>query len=79
MWVAVTCLVKSTFGTQSSCTWYSDQTAKKKIVCTFVTMPNLLKSLEAAPALVPVLVQPVVGLPHLIANLFFWFFFSGIS
>jgi len=41
----------------------SEETAKKKIyyiLFFLVTLANLLKSLKAAPALVPVLVQPVV-------------------
>jgi hypothetical protein len=42
-----------------------DQQLKKEVGYPFVKIANLLKSLEAAPALVPVLVQPVVGLPHL--------------
>ncbi|MGA9151392.1 MAG: hypothetical protein WBZ36_12505 [Candidatus Nitrosopolaris sp.] len=34
-WIPVSRLIKSTFGIQSSCTWYSDQTAKNEIVCPF--------------------------------------------
>ena len=40
-------------------------TAKKREDILLLQMANLLKSLGAAPALVPVLVQRVVGLPHL--------------
>jgi hypothetical protein len=55
----------------------SEETAKKKIyyiLFFLVTLANLLKSLKAAPALVPVLVQPVVGPPllELLFALFFW-------